>query len=157
MHGIMKSRLSLAVLALALAPLAAPLLAATHPVATLLIRGFFSRVCHQDPARSFMIEGSPVAVCVRCLGIYLGTAMGALLRLRRTPAAGLLVVALLLNLFDVAAAMLQWHGNLPYARVGLGLLLGVGAGAVLFSPQGQLLFPQGVNSPAHRPGNMYGL
>ena len=108
----MKSRLSLAVLALALAPLAAPLLAATHPVATLLIRSFFSRVCHQDPARSFMIEGSPVAVCVRCLGIYLGTAMGALLRLRRTPAAGLLVVALLLNLFDVAAAMLHWHGNL---------------------------------------------
>jgi uncharacterized membrane protein len=141
-RGIMKSPLSLAVLALALAPLAAPLLAATHPVATLLIRGFFSRVCHQDPARSFMIEGSPVAVCVRCLGIYLGAAMGALLRLRRTPAAGLLVVALLLNLFDVAAAMLHWHGNLPNARFGLGLLIGMGTGAVLFSPQGQLPLPQ---------------
>jgi uncharacterized membrane protein len=141
----MKSRLSLAVLAVALAPLAAPLLAATHPVATLLIRSFFSRVCHQDPARSFMIEGSPVAVCVRCLGIYLGTAMGALFRLRRTPAAGLLAVALLLNLFDAAAAMLHWHGNLPYARFGLGLLLGLGAGVVLFSLQGALLLPQGVN------------
>ena len=153
----MKSRLSLAVLALALAPLAAPLLAATHPVAALLIRSFFSRVCHQDPARSFMIEGSPVAVCVRCLGIYLGTAMAGLLRLRRTPAVGLLVVALLVNLLDVAVAMLHLHSNLPYARFGLGLLLGVGAGAVLFSPQGALPLPQGPKQPGHRPANFFGL
>jgi uncharacterized membrane protein len=134
----MKSRLPLAVMAVALAPLAAPLLAATHPVAALLIRSFFSRLCHQNPARSFMVDGSPVAVCVRCLGIYLGTAMGALLRLRKSPATGLLAVALLLNLLDVAVQMLHWHGNLPYGRFGLGLLLGVGAGAVLFSLQGAL-------------------
>jgi uncharacterized membrane protein len=140
-NGITKSWLPLAVLAVALAPLAAPLLAASHPLAAWLIRSFFSRLCHQDPARSFMVDGSPVAVCVRCLGIYFGAAAGALLRLKRGPAAGLLAIALLLNLLDVATGALHWHGNLPLARFGLGLLLGVGAGAVLFLPEGRQKHP----------------
>ncbi len=81
----MKLRLPLAILALALAPLAAPLLAASHPLAALLIRDFFSRLCHQDPSRSFMLEGSPVAVCVRCLGIYWGAALAGMLCLGKAP------------------------------------------------------------------------
>jgi uncharacterized membrane protein len=36
------------------------------------IYGCFSTVCHQKPTRSFFIFGHPVAVCARCLGIYLG-------------------------------------------------------------------------------------
>jgi len=72
MRNFMKIRLPLAILALALAPLAAPLLAASHPMATLFIRSFFLRLCHQDPARSFVLGGTTVAVCVRCLGIYCG-------------------------------------------------------------------------------------
>ena len=59
----MKFRLPLAILAVT--PLAAPLLAGSHPVAAMIIRSFFSRLCHQDPARSFLVDGSPVAVCVR--------------------------------------------------------------------------------------------
>jgi uncharacterized membrane protein len=131
---IMKLRLPLAILAVTLAPLAAPLLAASHPLAALLIRSFFSRLCHQDPSRSFMVEGSPVAVCVRCLGIYCGAALAALLRLGRTVAARLLTAALLINLLDVAGGALHWHGNLPPVRLLLGLLLGLGAGSVLFLP-----------------------
>jgi uncharacterized membrane protein len=100
----------------------------------LLIRSFFSRLCHQDPMRSFMIEGSPVAVCVRCLGIYCGAALATLVGMGSTGARRLLAIALLLNLIDVATAMLLWHGNLPLPRFLLGLLLGVGAGGVLFSP-----------------------
>jgi uncharacterized membrane protein len=132
----MKIRLPLAVLALALTPLAAPLLAASHPMATLFIRSFFSRLCHQDPARSFLIKGAPVAVCVRCLGIYCGAALATLLRLRKTPATQMLAVALLLNLLDVAAGWMHWHGNLPMPRFFLGLLLGMGAGALILLPQG---------------------
>ena len=100
----MRPRLGLAVLALALmlAPLAAPLLAATHPLAALLIRNFFSRLCHQDPSRSFVLDGSPVAVCVRCLGIYWGVALGMVLRMKR--ARGLLAVAMVLNVLDVASS-----------------------------------------------------
>jgi len=134
----MKLWLPLAVLALALAPLAAPLLAGSHPLTALLIRDFFSRLCHQDPARSFVVEGSPVAVCVRCFGIYWGFALAALLRLGKAPGRRLLAAALLLNLLDVASETLHWYGNLPLPRFLLGLVLGIGAGAVLLSRQAEL-------------------
>jgi uncharacterized membrane protein len=129
----MKLRLPVVILALALAPLAAPLLAASHPLAALLIRDVFSRLCHQDPSRSFMLEGSPVAVCVRCLGIYWGAALAGVIRPGRVPL--LLWIAMLLNGVDVGTGMLHWHGNLPLVRFLLGLLLGMGAGAMLFWPQ----------------------
>jgi uncharacterized membrane protein len=135
MRKILKLRLPLAILALALAPIAAPVLAGGHPLTALLIRSFFSRLCHQNPARSFVIEGSPVAVCVRCLGIYCGIALGGVLGAGRAAAGRLLAVALLLNLSDVVAGTLHWHGNLPWPRFLLGMLLGMGAGAVLFAPQ----------------------
>lgn len=32
----------------------------------------FSPVCHQIPSRSFVCFGYPLAVCARCLGIYVG-------------------------------------------------------------------------------------
>src|ERR1700679_3232624 len=94
---------------LALAPLAAPLLAASHPLIALVIRSFFSRLCHQNPARSFVVQGSPVAVCVRCLGIYCGVALGAWLRGGRGFGFRLLAVALLINVVDVASGALQWQ------------------------------------------------
>jgi uncharacterized membrane protein len=117
------------VLALTLAPLAAPLLAPSHPVAALLIRNFFSRLCHQDPSRSFLLDGSAVAVCVRCLGIYWGAAVGMVVRLRRPR--WLLAGALVVNLADVASGVMHWHGNLPFFRFIFGLMLGLGVGAVL--------------------------
>jgi uncharacterized membrane protein len=146
MRNFMKIRLPLAILALALAPLAAPLLAASHPMATLFIRSFFSRLCHQDPSRSFVLEGTPVAVCVRCLGIYCGAALATLLRLRKTLATQMLAVALLLNLLDVAAGWMHWHGNLPLPRFFLGLLLGMGAGALILLPQGRFTGRLSVNT-----------
>jgi uncharacterized membrane protein len=132
MQGIMKLRLPFAVLVLALTPLLAPLLAATHPVTALLIRSFFSRLCHQDPARSFVLAGSPVAVCVRCLGIYCGATLGMFLRLRKASAFRFLAVAMLLNLLDVGSGVLHCHGNMPMTRFCLGLLLGMAAGSILF-------------------------
>jgi uncharacterized membrane protein len=127
----MKLRVPLAILALVLtlAPLAAPLLAASHPFAALLIRNFFSRVCHQDASRSFVVDGSAVAVCVRCLGVYWGVAVGMVVRLRM--ARRLLAVALVLNLVDVVSGAIHWHGNLPIFRFFLGLMVGVAVGAVL--------------------------
>ena len=141
----LKLKLSFAIFALAMTPLAAPLLAPSHPVIALLIRSFFSRLCHQDPGRSFVVDGSPIAVCVRCLGIYWGAALGGLLGIDRVIARRLLAIALVLNLLDVATASLHWHGSLPLPRFLLGLLLGVGASAVLISPlRSRLpLFPGG--------------
>ncbi len=120
----------LAVVAVVLAP---PFLAAHHPLAAMFVRSFFGRLCHQLPSRSFFIEGSPVAVCVRCLGIYCGAALAAWLRLRIGLARGICVSALLLNLFDVCAETLRWYGNVPLPRFCLGLWLGFGVGAVLLS------------------------
>jgi uncharacterized membrane protein len=129
----MKQRLALAgvALALALTPLAAPLLAAGHPLAALLIRNFFSSLCHQNPARSFILQGSPAAVCVRCLGIYCGAALGLLPALKTARSIRLLGWAVLLNLADVGSGMFHWHGDLCWTRFLLGLLLGAGVGAVL--------------------------
>jgi uncharacterized membrane protein len=132
MQGIMKLRLPFAFLVLALAPLVAPLVAATHPLTALVIRSFFSRLCHQDPARSFFLGGSPVAVCVRCLGIYCGVALGMILRLGKGSAFRLLAVAMVVNLADVGSGMLHWHGNMPVTRFWLGLLLGMAAGSIFF-------------------------
>ena len=30
----------------------------------------FSRICHQDPARSWHLAGEPLSVCIRCASIY---------------------------------------------------------------------------------------
>jgi uncharacterized membrane protein len=130
----MRPRVPLAILALVLtlAPLAAPLVAASHPFAALLIRNFFSRLCHQDPSRSFVMNGSAVAVCVRCLGIYWGVAVGLLVRLKR--ARWLLSLAFVVNLADVVSEAMRWHGNLPVFRFFFGLMFGLGVGAVLSLP-----------------------
>ena len=123
----------LAMWVLAASPLAAPLLAGSHPLAALLIRNFFSRVCHQNPARSFMVEGSPAAVCVRCLGIYSGAFLGGLIPVERRIALRCLWIALLVNVLDVVTETLHWHGNMPLSRFLAGLLLGGAAGALLFA------------------------
>jgi len=34
------------------------------------IYDFFSRICHQDPSRSWHVAGEPLAVCIRCTSIY---------------------------------------------------------------------------------------
>jgi uncharacterized membrane protein len=130
----MRLRVPLGILALVLtlAPLAAPLLAASHPLAALLIRDFFSQLCHQDPRRSFVVDGSAVAVCVRCLGIYWGVAVGALARLK--AARWWLAVGLVANLADVFSEALHWHANVPFFRFLLGFMLGLGVGAVLCLP-----------------------
>jgi uncharacterized membrane protein len=47
-----------------LAILAAPLTGAPW------IYEFFSRICHQDPSRSWYLLGHPLPVCIRCASIY---------------------------------------------------------------------------------------
>ncbi|MCJ7681492.1 MAG: DUF2085 domain-containing protein, partial [Candidatus Aminicenantes bacterium] len=46
-----------------------------HPLGALLY-GAFAPTCHQIPSRCFSIAGFPLAVCSRCLGIYVGFLTG---------------------------------------------------------------------------------
>ncbi len=141
----MKGRILFACIASAMVGLAlgAPLLAGSHPLAALALRDFFSGLCHQNTARSFFIDQSPAAVCVRCLGIYCGIAMGAWLsvfsaaklHIDQVLAKRIFLGALLLNGIDAAAETLHLHGNLPLPRFLLGASLGLAAGVLLSAHQ----------------------
>ena len=117
---------------LASAAVLAPYLSASgYTLLAVAIFWFFSPVCHQDPARSFWILGTPVAVCARCLGIYLGAAVGAWIPApRRFLLSGLALFAAF-NLADVLTEAAAWHGNWKLARFLLGAFLGMAAGSLV--------------------------
>jgi uncharacterized membrane protein len=56
----------------------APLVAASWGPASWPLYAAFSWICHQRPERSWHLAGYPLAVCVRCLGVYAGALAGAL-------------------------------------------------------------------------------
>jgi uncharacterized membrane protein len=115
----------LALAAFALAP-------ALHLVfPTFAAFAFFAPVCHQDRARSIWLLGTPVAVCARCLGIYMGAAVGALLTLPRRIALLWLSAALAINALDVGTEIAGLHGNWLDVRLVLGMLLGGAIAALL--------------------------
>jgi uncharacterized membrane protein len=87
----------------------------------------FSLVCHQHAERSFVLFGGSVAVCARCLGIYLGAALGLMIRVPRELAWRLLVGTAAVSLVDCAAEMASLHGNWMIARFALGAALGIAA------------------------------
>ena len=96
-----------------------------------LERGF-AIVCHKRPERSFWIFGAEMAVCSRCLGIYVGAAVGLLFRTSRRIALRLLIAAAAVNLLDAMTELAGLHGNWLAIRFGFGLLLG-GTAALLIS------------------------
>ncbi len=99
----------------------------------------FEGLCHQDPVRSFWINGTPMAVCSRCFGIYSGFAAAWL----TLPVAGsgvnrlgahagkVVLAAVLANAADVAANLLGLWENTLLTRSYLGIA--VGLSAVLFT------------------------
>ncbi len=56
---------------------ATPLVWPGTPIAA-IARTVFAGLCHQQQARSFVVDGHAMAVCHRCAGIYGGLALGAL-------------------------------------------------------------------------------
>src|SRR5713226_7875970 len=55
--------------------IAAPLMG----TAALPIYAAFSWVCHQRPQRTWYVGALPLAVCVRCFGIYVGALVAAVM------------------------------------------------------------------------------
>ena len=63
-------------ISLAVAAAAAPLRAAQGGVEALVLYAAFSPFCHQYADRSWSLLGEPLAVCIRCWGVYSGAALG---------------------------------------------------------------------------------
>jgi uncharacterized membrane protein len=116
----------------ALVAIAVPwLMVRTPEIAFALQRGF-AMVCHQQSDRSFVLFGGTIAVCARCLGIYLGGTPGLLVQLPRGVAMRFLIVAVALNSVDWLAEFAGLHGNWMFVRFALGVGLGA-AGAMVVS------------------------
>ncbi len=92
----------------------------------------FDLLCHQDPIRSYTLNGESMAICSRCLGIYGSFALIVLLM----PLIGrfftvinhvilkLIVVVIVLNLVDVLLNALDIWTNTLHSRFLLGALFG---------------------------------
>lgn len=88
-----------------------------------------SRSCHQGLDRTFVIGTSPIALCSRCLGIYLGTVIGFFLIRTISFQWTQLCLALGLILIGLIEKYLELAGFFAYNRllalIG-GILLGLG-------------------------------
>jgi uncharacterized membrane protein len=116
---------------LAVVAVAIPVLMARVPEIGFALQRGFALVCHQQSVRSFFLFGGSVAVCARCLGIYLGAAAGLLLRVSRRVAWGWLIAAATINVADWLAELTGMHGNWMATRFAMGLALGVAAGLLV--------------------------
>lgn len=95
----------------------------------------FFRMCHQDPNRSFWINGQPMAVCSRCIGIYTGFTLAWILlpflstfEINNDYVVKLVIAAVLFNGIDVLANALGFWQNTLVSRLILGWLMGWTAG-----------------------------
>ena len=118
---------------LAATAVAVPWLLVHSPAFGLALQYGFSLVCHQQPERSFILFGGTVAVCARCLGIYLGAALGLMIRVPRELAWRLLIVTATVSLADWIAEMGGLHGNWMLARFTLGAALGIAAAMLVYA------------------------
>jgi uncharacterized membrane protein len=84
---------------------------------------FFSRICHQDPLRSWHLGQEPFAVCVRCASIYF--AFTASLWLNLKPSVRWLRISILLLFCEFIFARFAFDNAL--LRSLSGILVGLAA------------------------------
>ena len=82
---------------------------------------FFSRICHQNPARSWHLDGEPLAVCIRCTSIYFAFAASLWLGLKTNVRWLRLSVLFIFCEFIVARFVIDaaWLRSIAGASVGL--------------------------------------
>lgn len=114
-----------------------------------LSRGF-AIICHQHPDRSFWILGAPIAVCARCVGIYVGAAVGLLIQASRIVAIRLLIFVAALNLLDALVEIAGLHGNWMGVRFALGAALGAAAGLLVSSALAEEKLPTRIHALSSR-------
>lgn len=93
----------------------------------------FHMLCHQDPDRSFSLNGYQMAVCSRCLGIYSMLLLSMLLmplyaffqKTTQKTEFIWLIAAIVLNFIDVAGNFLGIWNNTLNSRLVMGGLFGL--------------------------------
>lgn len=99
----------------------------------------FQDFCHQDPQRSYRINGVPMAVCSRCIGIYAGLAGTWMLfplfikpiEFFSTFYKKFLGAAVFLNIADIIGNLAGFWQNTLAFRFGFGFLIGLSIVLVL--------------------------
>lgn len=157
-----RARLALAVLAGLAAvflagTLGAPWLASRWPLGGSILRLLYRPLCHQIPQRCLDLGAGPLAVCARCLGLYLGgfAGLSAALVTRRAwrPTATALLIVAAPSVLDLALGLagLPSLPNVP--RLLIALPLGVSLGSALACAAGDVFTPPSpaTNSPSPNP------
>jgi uncharacterized membrane protein len=95
------------------------------------VYSFYSRICHQDDARSFHIFGEKFCVCIRCTAIYSGFLAGLLLMplfgSLKPPSdkkAKIFFIVLFPMLADVILNFSGIHTSTTLTRVSTGVIFG---------------------------------
>jgi len=125
----------------ALAAIAVPWLTGRTPEIAFALQRGFALVCHQQPERSFVLFSGSVAVCGRCLGIYLGATVGLLIDAPRLVAWRLFLVAASINAIDWLSELSRLHGNWMFARFVLGVTLGATAATLVIASTDKIKIP----------------
>jgi uncharacterized membrane protein len=118
--------------------LAFPWIMQNWPTLGAWIALFFSQLCHQNPTRSFVLGGTTLPVCARCLALYLGGCVGIAaypvlrFRWRQFQVIALsLIVSLCLIGLDVGLDMAGLRNNTFFSRSLTGALFGGACGLLL--------------------------
>lgn len=101
----------------------------------------FNLLCHQDIARSFSINGTAMAVCSRCIGIYGAFVISWLLMPLIVYIVGnrskillkLFSVSIALNLIDVVGNLIGFWANTSESRFIFGILFGASSALLLMN------------------------
>jgi uncharacterized membrane protein len=129
---------------------AVPLIeSAGWPDASRAGRWFFHKVCHQRTERSFHVAGSPLAVCARCTGVYLGLLSGALLlpvhgwflRLIQPARKRLLLFLILPGVLHPLAGWLGLVPDLPLVRAATAFMAAAATACLLVPALMEALMP----------------
>jgi uncharacterized membrane protein len=115
---------------------AAPLCVRADVPGGLAVYASFRAFCHQQPERSFLLGGFPLAVCARCAGIYVGLLLSAAARLRL--GLGALAAAAACAGFSWTLEVLELAESPGSVRLLTGLVLGGGLGGYILDGSGSV-------------------
>ena len=91
-------------------------------------------LCHQKAARSFVLNGSQMPVCIRDTGLLLGFALGCLAHLVADLKIGrkqIAIASAIVCFTIVEWAVEPYFGDLPITRFLTGVVSGAGVGIIL--------------------------